>query len=238
MAKANWGSGGAGLVSGAAGGAAVGSVVPVVGTAVGAVGGGILGLISGLFGGGSKKKDKVKQISTLTPEQQNMMKLIDEAITKGTGPLADVFGEFNEEKFKKGVADPALKNFQENILPQIQEKFIAGNQVAGSGMRRGQIKGATDLQSELARLLYQAQEQQKQNKIAGINALQGTRGFENIYQKGEQNPIAAAGQGIISNIGEKVGSAAVDALFKPKENQAPAPTATGQPVTQVQTQVG
>jgi len=236
MAKANWGAGGAGAISGAAGGAAVGSFGGPVGTAVGAVAGGVVGAVSGLFGGG--KKDKVKKISTLTPEQQNMMKLIDEAITKGTGPLADVFGEFNEEKFKKGVADPALKNFQENILPQIQEKFIAGNQVAGSGMRRGQIKGATDLQSELARLLYQAQEQQKQNKIAGINALQGTRGFENIYQKGEQNPIAAAGQGIISNIGEKVGSAAVDALFKPKDTQTPAPTATGQPVTQVQTQVG
>lgn len=133
-----------------------------------------------LFG----KKDKIKKADLQSKEQQDMMKMIKQALTKGEGPLADIYGNFNADEFQKGVADPAMKNFRENILPQLQEKFIAGNQLMGSGMIRGQNKAATDLQSELAGLLYNAQQQQRQNKMAGVNALMGKQTHENIYQQG------------------------------------------------------
>ena len=147
-----------------------------------------------LFG----KKDKIKKAAKLSPEQQDMMTMLKQALTKNKGPLADIYGDFNPEEFQKGIADPAMKNFRENILPQLQEKFIAGNQLMGSGMIRGSNKAATDLQSELAGLMYNAQQQQRQNKAAGVNTMLGTGTHENIYQQGGtgvvQEAVKAAAQ--------------------------------------------
>lgn len=144
---------------------------------------------------------KVEKATLQTAEQKQLMQLINDALVKGEGPLADIFGGFNKQEFEEGVTQPALKNFQDNILPQIQEKFIAGNQVGGSGMRRGQLKAATDLQSQLAALLYQAQQQQKQNRIGGVNSYVGQKTFENIVP--QASPSAASQ--IIPAVGTAVG---------------------------------
>lgn len=160
-----------------------------------------------LFG----KKDRVKQRTLQSKEQQELSRLMNEAITKGTGPLGDVYGAFNPEEFQKGVTDPALKNYQENILPMILEKFIAGNQQGGSGMLQGLLQGkeglpgATQLQSELAKLMYQAQQQQKENKMKGIGLQQGTQTFENQYQQGHPGALAEFGTAVFKSAGKKLG---------------------------------
>lgn len=159
-----------------------------------------------LFG----KKGKIKKKSTLTPDQENLMSLINEGLTSGEGPFGDIFGEFNEDKFNEGVANPALKKFQEETLPLIQEKFIAGNQALGSGMRRGQLKASKDFQGDLAQLMYQAQQDQQKNRMGGIQALLGTKAFENVYQPGTtgigQTLFGSVGNAIGSAIGSKIGS--------------------------------
>ena len=155
-----------------------------------------------LFGG----KDKIKKAGTLTPEQEQLMQLINEGLTKGTGSFGDLFGKFDEQKFQEGVANPALKNFQENILPLLNEKFIAGNQVGGSGMQRAQFKAGTDLQSQLAQLMYQAQQGQQQNQLSGIQTQLGTKGFDNLYKQGNTGVIPAFLQGAGQSIGKAVGT--------------------------------
>lgn len=162
-----------------------------------------------LFGG----KDKIKQVSTQTPDQQQLMQLILEGLTSGEGPLGELFS-FNPEEFDKGVTQPALKNFQENILPQLQEKYIAGNQSLGSGMRNAELKAGTDLQSKLAELMYQAKQGQQQNKLSGINQVLGNKGFENVYKQGKTGVLPSflqgAGQGIGQSFGQGIaGSNAV-----------------------------
>lgn len=157
-----------------------------------------------LFG----KKDKIKQAKTLTPGQEKLMSLINQGLVKGEGPFAELFGDFDPEAFEEGVTNPALKNFQENILPQIQEKFIAGNQVLGSGMRRGQLKASTDLQTQLAQLMYQAKQDQQKNKLAGLQTQLGTKGFENIYKQGTTGAV----QGFVQGAGEGLGKAAGAAI--------------------------
>lgn len=152
-------------------------------------------------------KDKVKKESLLNPNQQQLMDLIYQGLTSGEGPLKDLFGSFNQQAFEKGVNEPALKNFQERILPMIQEKYIAGNQVGGSGMRNEQLKAGTDLQSQLAQLLYQAQQQQGQNRFAGLNTALGTRGFENIYKQGTQGALSGLLQGLAPSVGKLAGAA-------------------------------
>jgi hypothetical protein len=149
--------------------------------------------LSQIFGG---RKAKNKKLDLLTPEQKELQKLMSEGLKSGQGPFADLFGEFNMEDFEKGVSGPAMEKFKNEILPQIQEKFIAGNAALGSGMQRAQVKGAADLQSQLAQLMYQAQQQQKQNRIQGIQQVQGTREFENLYQPRQVGAGEAFLQGI------------------------------------------
>lgn len=156
-----------------------------------------------LFG----KKDKIKKAGLLTPEQEELMSLIKEGLSKGTGAFGGIFGDFDKGAFEEGVSKPALQNFQENILPQLQEKFIAGNQVLGSGMRRGQLKAATDLQTQLAQLMYEAQQKQQQNKLAGIQTALGTKGFENIYKQGSSGALQGFIQGAGKGLGEAGGAA-------------------------------
>lgn len=153
------------------------------------------------FWGGTK--GKIKKTGTLTPEQEQLMQLINQGLTSGEGPFGELFGDFDQQKFEEGVSKPAMKNFQEEILPQLQEKFIAGNQVLGSGMRRGQLKAGVDLQDKLAQLMYGAQKDQTQNKLQGLQTMLGTKGVENIYKPGTKG----AGQGMLEGVAQGAGQA-------------------------------
>lgn len=152
-------------------------------------------------------KDKTKKLGLLTPEQEQLMQLISEGLTSGTGAFGSLFGDFDKSAFEEGISKPALQNFQENILPQIQEKFIAGNQTLGSGMRRGQLKATNDLQTQLAQLMYQAQQDQQKNKLAGLQSILGTKGFENIYKQGQTGGVQALFQGVGQGLGQAAGAA-------------------------------
>lgn len=154
--------------------------------------------------GGTKGKNK--KLKTISDAQQQLKDLINQGLISGEGPLRDIFGGFNEQEFQQGLVDPALKNFKENILPQIQEKFIAGNQVLGSGMRRGQARAANQLQSDINQLRYNAQQQQKQNRIAGINQAL-TQETENVYKPATKGLWQGAVEGLASGAGSAAGAA-------------------------------
>lgn len=156
-----------------------------------------------LFG----KKDKIKQVPTQSKDQMMIAKLIREGLASGKGPFADLFGSFDSAAFEKGVTEPALKNFRERILPMLQEKFISGNQVGGSGMRNEFSRAGEDLQSQLAALMYQAQQGQQQNRLSGLQTLLGTKPFENIYKQGDTGIWQAAAQGVGKGVGQAAGAA-------------------------------
>lgn len=153
-----------------------------------------------LFG----KKNKLKAKDFRTEEQKMLQSLINEALTKGSGPLADLFG-FDEEAFKSGVEEPALKNFMENILPQLQESFIAGNAVGGSGMQRAQGKAATDLQSKLAELRYGAMNQANQNKLQGLGLINSAQGQTPYVKEGQMGFVPSFLTGLSGAAGKGVG---------------------------------
>ena len=159
-------------------------------------------------------KGKSKQLKTTNPLQDELMDLIKQGLTTGEGPFGDVFGNkgFDQDAFDKGVTNPALKNFQENILPMLQEKFIANGQVGGSGMQNAQNKAGVDLQSQLASLMYQAQQgekqQSQQNQLQGINQLVAKPTVENIYKPATKG----ASQGFVEGAGKGAGMIAGAAL--------------------------
>jgi hypothetical protein len=155
-----------------------------------------------LFG----KSGKVSQKSTVDKSQQELLDLISEGLKTGEGPLKDILGQFNQEEFEKGVSQPAIKNFQENILPMLQEKFIGNNQVLSSAFGKAKLKAGTDLQSQLAQLMYQAQQQQKQNRLGGLNTAVGKQTVENIYKPGSEGLVQGTIKGFAQGAGTAVGN--------------------------------
>jgi len=129
----------------------------------------------------------ITRASLKTRGQQDLIAAIEEGLKSGTGPFADIFGKFNEQEFQEGVANPAIHNFKNEILPSITEKFIGRGTTGGSGMRRGLLKAGTDFEAQLAQLLYQARQQQKQNRISGVQNATGQNHFENIVQPEEES---------------------------------------------------
>lgn len=156
-----------------------------------------------LFG----KRGKAKSLSTVDKNQKELLDLIQEGLTSGEGPLKDLFGSFNQEEFEKGVSQPALKNFRENILPSILEKFTSNNQSLGTPSQIAQLKAGTDLQSQLAQIMYQAQQQQKQNKIGGLNTALGKQTVENIYKPGSEGLVQGAVKGFAEGAGKGAAAA-------------------------------
>jgi hypothetical protein len=152
-------------------------------------------------------KDKIKKKTTITPEQEELKKLINEGLISGSGPLSDIFGSFNEKEFQEGVANPAMKHFRESILPQLQEKFVANGQSFGSGHQNAELKAGSDLQSQLSQLMYQAQQQQKQNKIAGVQTALAGKDFENIIKPGTSGALPAFAQGALKAASNVAGAA-------------------------------
>ena len=171
-----------------------------------------------LFG----KKSKVKTQDLRTDEQKMLQELINEGQTKGTGPFADIFGDFNEDAFKKGVSDPALKNFTENVLPQIHEQFISANSAQSSGLQRAQVKGATDLQSKLAELMYGAQQQQKQNQLSGLGLINNAQGKQSYVKEGSKGLFNSAIEGLSGAAGKGIGKG-VSNLFSGDSVPKPGP---------------
>ncbi len=211
MPKPSWGSGVAGAISGA------GTGFALTGNPFVAAGTGLLGGAAGLFGGPSKAKNK--KLDLETPEQKELRKLLTEGVTKGEGPFASFSAKFNQDEFEKGVSQPALKNFMENILPQLQYKF-AGRGKGGSGAERAQAQAARGLQSDLAQLMYQAQNQQKQTALQGAQTALGGRGFENIHTPASPGAFAS---GVNAALPEIVKGAAN--YYSQNQNKvAPAPS--------------
>lgn len=152
------------------------------------------------------KKGKAKKLPLTNKMQDEIMKLISEGLTSGKGAFGDIFGGFNEQEFEKGVSQPALKNFRENVLPMVQEKYISGGQVGGSGMQRGLNKAGVDFQSKLAELMYNAQQQGKENKFRGIESLLGKQTVENIYRPSSKGLLHGVVEGLASGAGQAIGS--------------------------------
>lgn len=91
--------------------------------------------------------------------------------------------------YQKGLVNPTMQNYNEQVLPSIQERFLDANAGSSSALNQALAKSATDLSSnlsgQLAGLLYQGQQQGATNQINALNqilSLLGQRTFDPIVQ--------------------------------------------------------
>lgn len=170
-------------LSGAGTGAIYGGMF---GGPLGAAAGGATG---SLFGLGSKKSSKPKRISTFDPRQRQLYEQYLQALQGGGGPLADVFAQFDPEQirqlYEKSYAQPAYQKFQEEIVPTITGQFRGQNLQNSSYLGGALAKAGTNVQrgldSNLANLLYQSQQDSVSRRGNAANSLLGMNTFD--YQK-------------------------------------------------------
>jgi len=96
--------------------------------------------------------------------------------------------EFNEQ-FKQGVSDPAMKMYNEEVLPSITSQFYSPTASYGAGLNQAINKSAQNMQQNLGQLRSQYALSQRQQGI--VNAL-GIMGHESQVGQNYYNQIFGA----------------------------------------------
>lgn len=146
-----------------------------------------------------------KQLPTKTPEQMAFLNTIFSQLSPEL--MSSLLGDQEQfqQQFQMGVADPEMRRFREQIIPELQTAF-AGSGSKGGTAQEAQLIGAGErLSSDLASKLAQAQMQnlQSQRAFAGQMAQLGlgTSPYETLgIQKSKASPfetfLGAVGQGV------------------------------------------
>ena len=224
---ANWKGAGSGALAGAGTGAAFGPW--------GAASGGVLGGLLGLLGGG--EEDELSQMQTGTPEQQA---LHNQILAQAMGMNQQGGGYQNAQNYYNSMFQPGnqayenfsapyMNQFNEQILPQIAERFAGGGALSSSGFGQALGGAGAGLQAQLAQLFASLQNQAAGSLTNQYNQLANTGlGHEQFAYKRKPGSAGFAApflSGLSGEIGKASGNAigkGISDLFKPK-----APAATG-----------
>jgi len=165
------------------------------------------------------KRDKAKRFNNFTPQQMDLFQQFMQGLAGQGGSFGDTFGEFDPQQtsdvFQRGVADPAMRNFRQRVIPSIQQSFA--DQGASSGLNNSLATAGRDLEenlsSQLARFIYDSQMQNRQNRMQGLNTALGTRQFIPYVQQGSKGLVPGMLEGFSQGAGSGLGSAFGSYLF-------------------------
>jgi hypothetical protein len=132
-----------------------------------------------LFG----SKDKLKKVPTGTPEQQqfgghDLISMLQQMMNQGGG--LNAANQYDQSLLGQGpeafqnFSEPYLQQFQEQIVPQIAERFAGAGALSSSGFGQALGGAGAGLQSQLAQLFSQLQGQasgRQQNQFANLSQL-------------------------------------------------------------------
>lgn len=166
-----------------------------------------------------------KNISMLTPDQQRFLSGL------GLGGLAQqagsAYGQFlqpfdqqqSQNLFNQSVVDPAMMNFQNQILPSIQQRFVDANAGSSSALNQALAQSATDLTtalgSQYGQFFQNQQQSHQQNQMNALSGLSGLAGQQTF------TPIVSQQEGILGPLlgaAGSLGGAALMSSEKVKEN--------------------
>lgn len=160
--------------------------------------------------------EKRENVSTLRPEQEG---LYNQAINAGMGPGAGGAFGTSADYYRNNLSDnpadfnafaaPALRQYNEDIVPGISEQFAAmgagGSGLSGSGFQNAQIQGATDLSERLGALRANL----RQSSAQGLQNI-GQVGLQNysqnmVTQPGTPGFLSSVAPGIGAGVGMGIG---------------------------------
>ncbi len=122
----------------------------------------------------------------MTPEQKQFLN----SLITGIGPQAQqafpgLLQGYSEDLYQTGVVNPALKQYENQILPSIQQRFVDANAGSSSALNQALSQSAGDLSNILAGQkinLQQSMSQQQLGALSQILGLLGQRQFDPIVQ--------------------------------------------------------
>lgn len=126
------------------------------------------------------------QAELMTPEQQQFLKtLISGLGGQAQGALGGLLQGYSEDLFQQGVVDPAMRQYQQQILPALQERFVDANASSSSALNQALTQSAGDLSNVLAGQRIGLQQSMAQQQLGGLSAVLsalGLRSFDPIVQ--------------------------------------------------------
>lgn len=174
--------------------------------------------------------DKLKKVATGTPEQQglhsNILNQLQQMIQSGGGyNLAQNYNKSILQPGQEGFnqfAQPYMQQFNEQVLPGIAERFAGAGALSSSGFGQALGGAASGLQSQLAQLFSQLQQQAAQSEYGQFNQManQGLNYQPFAYQQkqGTAGMLGPLATGLGTALGGPLGGAlagGISSLFKP-----------------------
>jgi len=179
--------------------------------------------------------DKLKKVDTGTKQQQALHNsILGQAMGMSQGGGYDLANQYfnnflggNQGEAFNQFSQPYLQQFQEQMLPQIAERFAGAGALSSSGFGQALGGAASGLQSQLAQLFAQLQGQAAQQQYGQYNQLSQTglnyQPFAYQKQAGSSGFLAPLLGGIATAAAGPIGGAigagiggGISNLFKPK----------------------
>lgn len=217
----NWAGAGAGALSGAGAGAAFGPW--------GAAAGGALGGALGLFGGGGAQNDKLKKVPTGNPQQEALHNSIlaqAMGMSQGGGgyqQAQNYYNNFlgdNQQQAFNQFSQPYQQQFNEQILPQIAERFAGAGALSSSGFGQALGGASAGLQSQLAQLFSQLQGNAASQQYGQYNHLAQMGLNHDPFDYATQKGSTGIGGNFLAGLSDKNNlhaiAAGIASLFKDK----------------------
>lgn len=160
-------------------------------------------------------------IDLLTPEQQQflggilggpMSQLAGQAYQSFLQPYS---AEQYEDVFNKAVVDPAMMQYEQQVLPAIQQRFVDANAGSSSALNQALAQSAGDLTTQLGSQYLNFFNQQQANQLSALGGLGGLAGQQTFQ------PLVSQGGGILGPLigaAGTIGGAAMMSSEKVKEN--------------------
>jgi len=168
---------------------------------------------SSLFGGTPEKRENV---STLRPEQEPLYRqAVNAGLGRGAGGALGDASDYYRNLLSDNSADynafaaPALRQYNQDIAPQISEQFagMGAGGLSSSGFRNAQNQGSVDLAERLGQIRANLRQ-------SGAQGLQnaGQIGLQNF----SQNMVTQPGtEGFLSSVAPAIGGALGTAVGGP-----------------------
>lgn len=120
--------------------------------------------------GKAKGSSSTKQLSTLSPGQQELQGLLQGLSPDLLNQLMGIgTGDLNEQ-FQQSIVDPAMLSYQQDIIPGIQERF-GGDTSASSALNQTLGQSAENLGTMLGGQFGQFAQQQQQNQMQALTPM-------------------------------------------------------------------
>lgn len=179
-----------------------------------------MGVYEFLFGG----PDKLKKIPTGTRQQQGVHNnILDQSMgMSAPGGGYDLAQQYynnllgpNQQQSFNQFSQPYMQQFEQQMLPQIAERFAGSGALSSSGFGQALGGAASNLQSQLAQLFSDLQRQAAGQQYNQYNQLNQTGlNYQPFAYEKQQGSYGLLNSMLNPNVFENLASSGIASLFK------------------------